>query len=295
MRLVRRLTILLLSAALAACRTPQAAIAQEPPKPVAMVYRQVDGHDLHAYVFRPSAGAPKGPRGAILLFHGGGWSAGSAEWTFPAAEGFAAAGLVAIPIEYRLSEGTVTPIEALVDVCAAFRWARASAGELGIDPKRVAGYGVSAGAHLVASAATVGCPAAGGPERATPDALLLLSPPLDLARDEWFHGLLQKRMTATAFSPAEHVSASTPPTNIIIGAKDTLTPLTGAKLFCDRLNGAGGECHLNVFENVGHLLTRNLKNQESDYDPDPAARAAGFKSHLRLLAKLGFIDKQTAE
>jgi acetyl esterase/lipase len=289
---VKRLTLLLL-AAIAACGMPWAALGEEPP-PKPVVYRQVDGRDLPAYVFRP-AGTQKGRRAAVLLFHGGGWSAGSAEWTFTAAEGFAAAGLVAIPIEYRLSEGAVTPIEALLDVCAAFRWVRASAEKLGIDPKRVAGYGVSAGAHLVASAATVGCPTQGGPERGTPDALLLLSPPLDLSRDEWFGRLLQKRMTAAAFSPAEHLSASTPPTNIVIGAKDTLTPLSGAKLFCDRLIAKGGECHLNVFDNLGHLLTRKLENQESDYDPDPEARAAGFKSHLKLLASLGFIEKKAAE
>ena len=38
--------------------------------------------------------------------------------------------MVAIPVEYRLSLGDVTPIDALEDVCAAFRWAR-----LQLDPQ----------------------------------------------------------------------------------------------------------------------------------------------------------------
>ena len=47
-------------------------------------------------------------------------------------------------------------------------------------------------------------------------------------------------------------------------------------------------CELNVYEGVGHLLTRNLANQESDFDPDPEARADGIARHLRFLAELQF-------
>ena len=79
--------------------------------------------------------------------------------------------MVAISVEYRLSQGSVTPIEALSDTFAAFRWARQHAAELNLDPKRVAGYGVSAGGHLVAAAATIGSSSEGADAR--PDALLL--------------------------------------------------------------------------------------------------------------------------
>lgn len=267
---------------------PEAAGSQ----PVVYTYREAGAQALKAYVFSPPAhGADDEPTSAILLFHGGGWNAGTPEWTFDAARRFASHGMVAISVQYRLCTGDVTPIEALSDVCAAFRWTRAQAANFGIDPDRVAGYGVSAGGHLVASAATVGCPQEGpSAVRSEPDALLLWSPALDVARDGWFKRMLQGRALAGMYSPVEHVRASTPPTSIVQGDYDTLTPLSGAQQYCQRLTALGGTCELNVYEGVGHLLTRNLGHQESDFDPDPEAVADGIARHLRFLKQLGFIS-----
>ena len=261
-------------------------------EPTLETYRTVDGRSLTAHVFAPRRENDGSPAGAVLLFHGGGWSVGTPEWTYTAARRFAEHGLVAIPIEYRLSEGAVTPIEALADVCAAFRWARGHAGRLGIDPERVAGYGVSAGGHLVAATATVGCPAGADPAiDAEPDALLLWSPALDLAHDGWFDRKLQGRASAESLSPAHHVRATTPPTSIVHGAADTLTPLSGARRYCDRLEELGRRCDLHVYPGLGHLLTRNLEYQEGDFDPDPEAVAAGVKEHLGFLRETGFLGR----
>lgn len=280
---------------LAACRSASLPPAQSasPSEPLVHTYREVDGQALRAYVFLPAASRPGERTSAVLLFHGGGWSMGTPEWTFGAARRFAGRGMVAIPIEYRLSEGDVTPIEAVADVCAAFRWARRRAGDLGLDPERVAGYGVSAGGHLVASAATVGCPSESSPGvRAEPDALLLWSPALDTARDGWFERKLQGRASAEAYSPVEHVRSSTPPTSIVHGAEDTLTPLAGAERYCERLTEVGGTCALHVYQGVGHLLTRNLAEQERGFDPDPEAVADGVAQHLHFLAELGFVGAE---
>ncbi len=110
-----------------------------------------------------------------------------------------------------------------------------------------------------------------------------------MARDGWFEKKLQGRAPVNDYSPADHVSATTPPTSIVHGAEDTLTPLAGARRYCDRLVAAGKACELNVYKGVGHLLTRNLANQESDYDPDPEARADGIAQHASFLRKMGFI------
>ncbi len=264
--------LLVLGYAAASSATAQITASQQPR---AYTYREVDGHALGAHVFVP-AGQRATETNGVLLFHGGGWSTGTPEWTFDAARRFADWGLVAIAIEYRLSEGDVTPIDALEDVCAAFRWTRRRAADLGVTG-RVAGYGVSAGGHLVAATATVGCPGSEAEaENDQPDALLLWSPALDVAADGWFAKMLQDRASAVDYSPAQHVGPSTPPTSIVHGAKDTLTPLSGARRYCDRVVEAGGICELNVYEGVGHLLTRKLANQESDFDPDPEARADGI-------------------
>jgi acetyl esterase/lipase len=204
---------------------------------------------------------------------------------FVTAKRFASYGLVAIAIEYRLSNGAITPIDALDDVCQALEWTRAQAEKLGITDK-IAGYGVSAGGQLIAAAATVGC----GDSDPDLDALLLWSPAVDVVNDGYFAKLLQGRGKVIDYSPADHVGAKTPPTCIVQGAKDTLTPLAGAQKFHDGVVKAGGVCELNVYPDVGHLLTRKLDNQETEFDPDPEKRADGIEKFRLFLIRTGFIQ-----
>jgi acetyl esterase len=202
-------------------------------------------------------------------------------------------GLTAVTIDYRLAEGKITPIEALDDARAAFRWVRRHAAEFNINPKRVAGYGVSAGGHLVAAAATIDLPGDGiDGTGSKPDLLLLWSPALDVAADGWFVRLLQGRAIAADYSPLEHAGASTPPACIVNGDKDTLTPLSKAERFRERVIQAGGICELHVYPGVGHLLTRNLKDQEDNFDPDPNFRADGEAQFERFLRERGYISEK---
>jgi acetyl esterase/lipase len=263
--------------------SPVAGQLSYPQPSITQVYREVGGDSLYAYVFLPAEHRSSDQAHAILLFHGGGWSAGMPQWTFPAARRFADSGLVAIAIQYRLSNGDITPSDAIDDACAAFGWARGHAAELGLSG-RIAGYGVSAGGHIVAATATIGCPNGAGP-----DALLLWSPALDLVNDRWFTSKLQGRATAADLSPARHVGPSTPPTSIVHGERDTLTPLAGVRRYCAALIELGRICDLQVYPGVGHLLTRNLANQESDFDLDPEARANGIAQQHRFLRRLGFV------
>jgi acetyl esterase/lipase len=255
-------------------------------EPTPHVYREVGDQQLRAFVFQPARSA-RSPAPAILLFHGGGWVAGSAEWTFERAQRFAQMGLVAISIDYRLSDGAVTPIEALEDTCQAFRWVRNQADRLAINPEKVAGFGVSAGGHLVATAATRGCgDNQGGFGNGGPDALILWSPALDVGNDGWFQRLTQGRAGAKDYSPVDNMPTRLAPTCIVQGAEDTLTPLEGARRFCELSTANGNRCELHVYPAVGHLLTRNLADQESNYDPDPASRADGIARQERFLCEL---------
>jgi acetyl esterase len=257
------------------------------PGPIEHTYRTVNGTALKAYVFAPTGAARNARSPAILLFHGGGWVAGAPDWTFATAGRYAKLGMVAISIQYRLSTDSVTPIDALADVCDAFRWVRTEAAALGVDPRRVAASGVSAGGHLAAAAATVGCGSTEG-EYGTggPDALVLWSPALDVGNDGHFRRLLRGLAPAEAYSPVEHVRPRMPPVSIVHGDRDTLTPLSGARRFCERVRVGGGRCELNVYPGVGHLLTRNLANQESNFDPDPVAREDGNAKQLEFLRSL---------
>jgi acetyl esterase/lipase len=268
--------------------TQGAAQTGSPPiEPTRHTYREIDGTELAIYVFTSAPANPASARPAILLLHGGGWVAGAPDWTFASARRYATMGLVAISVQYRLSDERVTPIDALADVCAAFHWVREQASALRVHPHQIAASGVSAGGHLAAAAATIGC---GGTEGAYgvggPDALVLWSPAHDVSGDGHFRRLLRDRATVAAYSPVEHVRPRMPPVHVVQGERDTLTPLAGARRFCDRVVAGGGTCELVVYPGVGHLLTRNLANQESDFDPDPTAREDGNARQLAFVASL---------
>ena len=254
-------------------------------EPTPHTYRRVADAALHASVFSPARPAPSRP--AVLLFHGGGWTEGAPDWVFDAARRFAASGMVAIAIEYRLANETVTPREQRDDACAAFRWARDSARTLGLDPTRVAGYGVSAGGQLVGLLATRGCAEAPGrTPQGGPDAMVLLSPALDLARDPYFARLLHGRGAVSDYSPVAQQRGRGVPTLIVHGEQDSLTPADAVRRFCTTQRAAGGRCALQMYPRVGHLLTRNLANQLSDYDPDPVLRQAGLVAQVQFLRAL---------
>jgi acetyl esterase/lipase len=260
-------------------------------EPKATTYRHVGDKALKAYVFHPKTAGSRRP--AILLFHGGGWQIGEPTWTFWRAKEFAKKGLVAISIEYRLSDRAKTsPIDAIEDTCAAFTWIRAQAGTLGIDPKRVAGYGVSAGGHLIAAAATLtsvrGKKVA---DRSRPNALLLFCPALNVADNEDFRGLTAGKGDPALYSPVGYISKMMPPTLIIQAEQDALVPTRDAIAFRDAVEKAGAKCTLRIYPGVGHLLTRNLKVQNRDFDPDPTAAADSQQQEDAFLVSLGYIQK----
>src|SRR4029453_5328427 len=96
-----------------------------------------------------------GPHGAVILVHGGGWSAGSKQANFiqPLFKPLDESGLAWFSIDYRFSPKHPYPA-AVRDVEAAIRYIKAHAKEFRIDPKRLALMGESAGGHLVALVAT---------------------------------------------------------------------------------------------------------------------------------------------
>jgi acetyl esterase len=279
--------ILLLFAAV-----PNVSYAQVPSSgPEIMVYKTTSGAKLTAHVFRPAKSIRDRSRAAIILLHGGGWNAGSPEWTYDDAKRYAGLGMVAIAGEYRLSDQkNITPLEAMADARDLIRWARRSATELGIDPHRIAVYGVSAGGHLAAAMAVF-------PHEeesdisAMPDALILLSPAVSIADDHWPQSLLGSRSQAVDISPAENIKKQLPPILLIEGAADTETPLVAAQRFCERAKQTGGKCELHVYPHLGHLLSRNLDphaQEEGPFDPDPGAVIDAHAAEDAFLAQIGY-------
>jgi acetyl esterase/lipase len=282
------LSLLILSSSSAGTVRPQVAVSG----PEDVVYKTVAGTKLIAHVFRPSGTGRNQARPAIVLFHGGGWAIGSPDWVYDAAKRYASCGAVTVAAQYRLSDKNtlITPIEALEDARDVVRWMRRNASELGIDTNHIAAYGVSAGGHLAASLAFFD---SGDKNQisAVPNATLLISPAVSLGHDQFFQGLLGKRALAKDFSPDEQMAKVPPPTIIFNGSLDDLTPLEGAKHYCDRMISLGGECELHAYDGTGHLFTRKQPFSMSTFDPDPKAWADATANGDDFLARKGFLPE----
>jgi len=237
-----------------------AAWAEDAPAPrIARIDSAGDPIELR--IFDPVANSVRA-RSAILLFHGGGWNEGEASWMDPLAQHYAGLGLVAISVEYRLSDGsTTTPFDAVADARNAIRWARTQAEALQIAPDRIIALGTSAGGHLAAATAVFDEPGR-NPVSSKPNALILRSAAVSVHRSAWFQKLVGGREQAAALSPDLHVRVGLPPTLILQGAEDNLTPAAGAEFFCTQLRLNGARCDLKLYPGVGHLFTRNLAQQE---------------------------------
>jgi acetyl esterase/lipase len=258
---------------------------ESPSKPTLYTYKTIQNVSLKAHVYSPPGA--KGPRAAVVLFHGGGWVVGTPEWT-PARD-IAARGVVAISVEYRLSDRkTVTPLDAVEDARDAIKWVRKNSEMLGIDPRRVAAWGISAGGHLAAFAAV------SGDADSKPNALILWSPAVSLSSDPYFKGLLGARAQASDLSPDEHVRSDMAPAIVISGSDDPMTPEAGARRYCARVKEVGGRCELHIYPGLGHLLTRKIDHQaqlRGDFDFDPKATADADTEIWKFLEELGYLTR----
>jgi len=254
-------------------------------KPTLYTYKTIQNVSLKAHVYSPPAA--KAPRAAVILFHGGGWVVGTPDWT-PARD-IAARGVVAISVEYRLSDRkTVTPLDAVEDARDAIRWVRKNSEMLGIDPRRVAAWGISAGGHLAAFAAV------SGDADSKPNALILWSPAVSLSNDTYFKGLLGARAQASDLSPDEHVRSDMAPAIVISGSDDPMTPEAGARRYCAKVKEVGGRCELHIYPGLGHLLTRKIDHQaqlRGDFDFDPKATTDADDKIWKFLEELGYLAR----
>lgn len=113
-----------------------------------IAYRTDVGTSTVLDVATPMFG-PQTDRPAILIIHGGGWSAGSKNDMVyrTLMVDYAMKGYVVANMNYRLTQEAPLPA-CIEDVRCAIRWMKAHAHQLGIDPHRIGTYGHSAGGHL---------------------------------------------------------------------------------------------------------------------------------------------------
>lgn len=178
-----------------------------------VVYKSTPERDLHLHVFSPDGQTEVA--GAVLFFHGGGFSTTRVPQFERQAQTAADAGIVGIVVEYRVTAEGTTRADAVQDGIDAATFVRSHADDYMIDPTRVALAGSSAGGALAVEASE------------GTDALVLFNP---------------------AVGGGAAPLAGDRPTIVFHSRADTVVPFGSAEAFC----AAAQVCELVAFEEGDH-------------------------------------------
>ena len=223
--------------------------------------------------------AGPGPAPVVVFLHGGGWRLGSRHTAGPAYRGadptpfeqVAQAGIAVASVDYRLSGEAVWPAQ-LHDAKAAVRWLRERAGELGVDPDRIAAWGESAGGHLAEllglttdDPALEGGVGVTGPSSRVAAVAAWYAPSdlvgftTDLGTDPTDPGTREAQLLgapaadvpdrAAQASPVTHASAAAPPFLLLHGRADRFVPCVQS----ERLAGQLPDVELHTYDGADHM------------------------------------------
>jgi acetyl esterase len=193
-----------------------------------------------------------GPFPAVIIVHGGGWTAGDKRRDVSVlCPPLTSAGLAWFSINYRLAPQSPYPA-CLNDVETAIRWVKAQAADFNVDPQRIALLGESAGGQLVEMAAV----------EATPEtrvaAVVPFYGPCDLMAEFRDRGLtnsmvalfgrpqLDPKMAELmrGASPLNFVHSGLPPFLLVHGTGDHIVSYEQSVRFQAKLRDQGVPCDL---------------------------------------------------
>jgi acetyl esterase len=233
-----------------------------------VVYKKVDDRELKLEIVEPTSKS-ESPRPAIVFIHGGGWSGGNYSSFRKQAQHFARQGMVGVLVEYRLigRKPNDPPVACIQDAKSAMRWVRSHAGELQVDPDRIAACGSSAGGHLTACVGMlpgVDDPADDLDVSCRANAMIMFCPVLDNGPDGGYdggpgYGHERCGPEWKKYSPAHHVTKDAPPALVMIGNDDHLIPVATLERFQSNMKEHKVRCDLHVFEGT-HAFARENKN-----------------------------------
>jgi alpha-L-fucosidase 2 len=219
-----------------------------------------------------------GPHAAVILVHGGGWTAGTKRANFiqPLFGPLDESGLAWFSIDYRLAPRHPYPA-AVRDVEEAIRYIKAHAKDYRVDPKRLALMGESAGGHLVALVATRATPetrvAAVVPFYGAFDLEALLAGKKEVSKGmTGFLGITdlseKSRSVLREASAATYVKKGLPPFLLIHGTKDEAVPYDQSVKFKAQLKAVGVKTEFYTVENGIHgVINWEKVPQQHSYKP----------------------------
>ncbi len=234
--------------------------------------------------FRPKDGTANGAAAVICPGGGYGFLASSHEGT-QVAEWLNTQGVTAFVLRYRLAPKYHHPAM-MHDAQRAIRTVRARSAEFGVDPKRVAIVGFSAGGHLASTAGThfddgqANAPDAIDRQGCRPDLVILAYPVIALAT-EYAHGGSRDNLLGSHPSPEllkslsneTQVTPKTPPTFLAQTDADTGVVAENSLLFAMALRKAGVPVELHLFEKGQHGLGLGQGAPEFNVPGNPAFAA----------------------
>jgi len=235
-------------------------------------------------IWLPPAGKATGA--SIVVCPGGGYGMLAADHEGKqVAEWLNQIGIAAFVLKYRLGPRYHHPAM-LQDAGRAIRTVRARASEWGLDPKRIAILGFSAGGHLASTAGThfdAGKPDAEDLiERVSsrPDRMILVYPVIALATPYGHSGSLRNLLgdhptteLIESLSNERQVTKETPPTFLAHTDADRGVPAENSLLFVMALRKAGVPVELHLFERGPHGLGLGGGTAKFRIPPDPAFQA----------------------
>jgi len=272
----------LLLPAFALAQAPkQEATPTEFPGAETFVYRE-GSVPMRLFVVKPAGWKAGDRRPALMFFFGGGWTTGTPQSSLFSARFAAEIGLVGIAPDYRTKgRHDVSPLGSVADSRAALRWVQDHAGELGLDPARIAVGGNSAGGHVALWTALAATPPGSDPAEAPrlkPAALILFSTVSDTSPKL---GYTPKRFgaDATALSPLDQLDANMPPVLAFHGDADKTVPLAQAIALRDKLLASGNVCELHIVPGGGH----NFGNDVPEWREKSRELMIAFLKQQKLL------------
>jgi acetyl esterase/lipase len=231
----------------------------KPSRVEEIVYKVIGKIKLKLTLYHPEE---SGMKPGIVFFGGGAWMVQDPKQFRPHSIDLARAGFLGATAEYRTSgQHGATPLESVRDAISTVRWLRLNSERIGLDPRRVAASGGSAGGHIAACAATLTGFDEEGEDTgisSVPDALVLYNPVLDPADEYVSRHLLEReevrRMNVQLeeISPMRVIRPGVPPTIIFHGTEDQVVPFAQAERFKVLMEGVGSRCVLVPAEGEGH-------------------------------------------
>ncbi len=224
-----------------------------------------DRHELD--VFTPTAS--ENLRTAVLILHGGAFVHGDRTAVHARAKAYAARGITAIAVGYRLLDSAPWPAQ-VDDVRAALEWTTAHADELGIDEDRIVLQGHSAGAQL--AMVTAGKNVADGGTRIAAvvgyfaPLAMALAPAPGILPAQMLFGPEATEEAAEAASPISYIGPDFPTTVLVHGAGDRFIPAVASLKLYEALAAAGVTAELHLIAAQDHEFDMTPRYTESSTD-----------------------------